>query len=510
MFAILIRSCLGFGMVGMAWLALRRACGAGLRGALLLDGGVVFASWLSFLLLTARPILAALVTVTPVAGLGLADRVKRRVLREPVVFADRAELMEIVRHPQLYLPFAGTSLVLSGAAVALALVAALMLAEPPTWTWSVWIACCGPALVLACLYVPCWPPLLRRLRRLYESMGTTGDPARDAQAFGLLACLVMQATVARAERPARQAQLARPSVALAPARWHADGTGAIVLVQSECFFDTGRLHPALGADLLPSFYALRREAWQHGRLSVPCWGANTIRSEFAVLTGITEDRLGLDRFNPYASFARVGIDSIAWQARAAGYRTVCVHPFDLGFYGRKRVMRRLGFDRLIGPDMFSSADHSGQHVADIDVARAVARLLEDPEPLLVFAITMGSHSPWDGPEAITLPAPLDGLPEAKTLARYLFRLRQADAALPILTASLRRRDGEGWLGWYGDHQPSFPDAFAAAGLTDPSTDYLLWNPQACAGGRRDIAAHELGAALLEAHVGALVRNTVAV
>jgi hypothetical protein len=464
--------------------------------------------------LSARPILSALVIVTPVAGLGLADRVKRKVLREPVVFADRAELIEIVRHPQFYLPFAGTWLVLGGLGAAIVAVTALVLAEPPLWAWSLWIAVLGPALIWACLYVPCWPPLLRRLRQLYEAMGMTRDPARDAAAFGLLACLVMQATLARAERPERQAMLAKPGLAMVHvgrdvARLH-EGSGAIVLVQSECFFDTGRLHPSFGADLLPSFYACRRESWQHGQLDVPCWGANTIRSEFAVLTGVTEERLGLDRFNPYASFARVGVDSIAWQAAASGYRTVCVHPFDLGFYGRKRVMRRLGFDRLIGPDMFRDAGHSGAHVADIDVARAVANLLDEPEPLLIFAITMGSHSPWDGPEAIPLPATLARLPEAKTLARYLYRLRQADAALPILTAALRRRDGDSWLGWYGDHQPSFPDTFAALGLTDPRTDYMLWNPRSGVGARRDMAAHELGAALLAAQASRQIRDAVAV
>jgi hypothetical protein len=500
----------GFVMVGTAWLGLRRASGAGLRGAILLDGGVAYACWCGFLLLSARPILSALVIVTPVAGLGLADRVKRKVLREPVVFADRSELVEIVRHPQFYLPFAGTGLVLGGLGGAIVAVSLLVLAEPPLWPWSAWIAVLGPVLILACLYVPCWPPLLRRLQSLYEAMGMTRDPARDAQAFGLLACLVMQATLARAERPARQATLAKPGIKKVPVgRQHA-GSGAIVLVQSECFFDTGRLHPSLGADLLPSFYACRRESWQHGQLDVPCWGANTIRSEFAVLTGVTEEHLGLDRFNPYASFARVGVDSIAWQAAAAGYRTVCVHPFDLGFYGRKRVMRQLGFDRLIGPDMFRGADHSGPHVADVDVARAVANLLDEPEPLLIFAITMGSHSPWDGPEAVSLPAALSRLPEAKTLARYLYRLRQADAALPILTAALRRRDGDSWLGWYGDHQPSFPDTFEAVGLTDPRTDYMLWNPHIGAGVRCDMAAHELGAALLAAHATRQIRDAVAV
>ena len=61
------------------------------------------------------------------AGVGLlvADRVKRAVLGEPVVFADRAELLDVVRHPELYLPFAGTGLFAAGAGALTAGLAAL-------------------------------------------------------------------------------------------------------------------------------------------------------------------------------------------------------------------------------------------------------------------------------------------------------------------------------------------------------------------------------------------------
>jgi len=495
----MLHAAIGGIMILVVWLALRFAVGAGsLRpdAALLLDGGIVVLGWLVLLILAARPILAALGILALAVGLGVVDRVKRAVLREPVLFADRAELLEIVRHPQLYLPFAGTWQVLAGVAAAAAAVAGLLALEPPAIPWSPLSLLAAPALFLVFLVGPTWPPLLRRLCRRYEALGPSRDPALDAAKFGLLATFVIHASLARAERPARQA-------ALRPTREKASLAGeTIVLVQAESLFDAERLHPGLGAQIMPHWHTLRASSL-HGALDVPCWGANTIRTEFAVLAGVGEAALGLDRFNPYAALARAPIASLAWRARQAGFTTICVHPFDLGFYGRRHALPQLGFDRLIGPEEFRGAPRDGLYVSDRALAEKVAALLAaNPGRLLVFAITMACHGPWNGPgrpeNSVPLPPALAGGRESAALAQFLFRLHQTDAALPILTDALRQRPGRFVLGVYGDHQPSLPLAFAQAGLTDPRTDYLLWSNRAAAGARRDLAASDLGRAVLEA------------
>jgi hypothetical protein len=66
------------------------------------------------LVATGRPICSGLVVLVLGAGLVLADRTKRDVLREPVVFSDISELPHVVTHPQLYLPSAGPGLVIGG------------------------------------------------------------------------------------------------------------------------------------------------------------------------------------------------------------------------------------------------------------------------------------------------------------------------------------------------------------------------------------------------------------
>ena len=85
----------------------------------LLAGSLVLAA-------TGRPIFTGVLLISLGAGFALADRTKRAVLREPVVFSEMSELKHVFTHPQLYLPFAGPMLVVGGAAVAIALCAALL------------------------------------------------------------------------------------------------------------------------------------------------------------------------------------------------------------------------------------------------------------------------------------------------------------------------------------------------------------------------------------------------
>ena len=169
-----------------------------------LDIAPIALGWLLLLSLTARPVMAATAIAAIAAGLATTDAVKRATLREPLVFADRAELLEVVRHPRLYLPFAGPVKVVGGALLALALVGALVWLEPAAPRPSPLLML---PLVLACVLLPTWPPLLHRLAAFYRRFGLTDDPARDMRRTGFLACLIIHATIARAERPHRRAAI---------------------------------------------------------------------------------------------------------------------------------------------------------------------------------------------------------------------------------------------------------------------------------------------------------------
>jgi hypothetical protein len=494
----------GFLLTLVTWLGLRRLVGAPLLGrrgdarglALFLDALAPFAGFLLFILPTARPILAGLAVAALGVGMGVADRVKRLVLDEPVVFADRAELLEVVRHPRLYLAFVGFWPMAGGTAAIAAAVALLVHLEPPLWRMDLFQALAiaiGVGLVIRLMFVvPTAPPIRSALGRRYAALAPSREPKGDAARFGLFAACTIQATLARVERPTRQAAARARRWAPIPA-----DAGPIVVVQGESFVDAARLHPDLAA-LLPHFRQLRAEAHAHGRLEVPCWGANTIRSELAVLAALGPADVGLDRYNPYEHFARVPLPTLAAQARAAGYRTVCLHPYNRAFYARDRVMPMLGFDEFVGIEGFEGAETLGPYVSDRAVAERAAALLREHGPrLFLFIVTMENHGPWDASHDAVPPVPLPDAwaagRDAAAVGRWLAHLRSTDAMIPILREAI---GAKGWLLMYGDHQPSLAGPFHAPGLPDRRTDYALWSADGGDGARIDRAAEELAPALL--------------
>ena len=62
----------------------------------------------------------------------------------------------------------------------------------------------------------------------------------------------------------------------------------IVVVQSESFFRADRFYDQVRKNLFPRFAQIEREAIWAGKVQVPAWGANTVRTEFGFLSGLAE------------------------------------------------------------------------------------------------------------------------------------------------------------------------------------------------------------------------------
>src|SRR3954470_10496174 len=488
----------GMPLAASGWLLPRRIAGAGRTAAmaLLLD----MAPWVSgaglLLLATGQPVFAGLVILALGAGFALVDRTMRQTLREPIVFSEMSELPQVFTHPHLYLPFAGPGLVIGGAAGAVALGLALLLLEPPIWTPQPEFALLAAALLLAAGWLIAREPLLGTAAGLLARLRPTGEPFADTARLGPFTMLLAHTVIARAERARRRAALCAPKIVRA-AREQAT---PLILVQCESFFDARRISPSLPNDLLPGFDACCATAAMSGRLEVPGWGANTMRTEFAVLTGIPETELGYDRFNPYYALARTPIASQVWRLRQAGYRTICLHPFDRRFFRRDLAMPALGFERFLGGETLAGPQRP-PYYSDPDLAREILRVIEREGPeTFVFAITMGNHGPWmaDGPPLDRdIPALFDPaeVPDGSGLLRYLAGLKRSDMMLQILIGELERRGRPAVVAFYGDHLPSLPRAFAHFGFAETSADYVIWNGDSAAK-RRDIPAHRLGQAVI--------------
>jgi hypothetical protein len=446
-----------------AWLWLRR--GARASAWILLDAAPLAAAFCALLAVTARPVLAGGLVGGACIVLAVTDRAKRAALAEPLTFTDGGLLWQVPAHPRFYLPFLPRALVVGGLGAGVAAFVAVAVLEPD-------LALSGAArlalLVLAAaLAALVWRPLL-----LLRGAAMARDATRDAARFGPLAAFALHARMAAVERGGRRA--AHPP---APAIVAAEATRPhLVLLQLESFCDPRRLGVAKA---LPHWDALAAGAIARGRLAVPGFGANTMRTEFVVLTGLDDAALGLDRFNPYFRFARAPVTSLAWALGGAGWSTACLHPYDGRFFGRDRVLPALGFRRFETEAAFADAPREDGLVTDAALgARIVAEIAGASVPAFLYAISVAGHGPWPGPD----PA-----------AGWAARMAATDAMLGAVAQAARRSARPVVLAAFGDHRPALP---IARGATD--TDYLIWRSDVAGAG----PAQDLDAAALHRAVRA--------
>lgn len=154
------------------------------------------------------------------------------------------------------------------------------------------------ALLLGGLALAPAAALVVGLRRLPAA---TLVPSRDHHRLGLWSSFWAYARFPDA--PIDTAQTP-PLLRQPPSATRQDVPPHLVIVQGESFFDPRPWYDQIPGNVLAHWDHLSEQAITHGYLKVPAWGANTIRSETAFLCGLSEDALGMHRFNPYRQLSR--------------------------------------------------------------------------------------------------------------------------------------------------------------------------------------------------------------
>ncbi|XGA79185.1 LTA synthase family protein [Halomonas sp. CH40] len=446
-------------------------------------GLIHLGSWLLlfglFTLILQRPWFAVVFILSLQLVVVQSSNTKSRTLNEPFICHDFEYFWDAIKHPRLYVPFFGIGLAIAASSAGALAIGAFLFWEPSLMTQTgvthfitltLSIAITG-ALILAGTLRALPPPSLA--------------PQQDMHQLGLFASLWAYG-IALFSAPST------PPPSPFTQRLNRQGQATdsqlpnVVMVQSESFMDPRGWCAEISPQLLPHFDVTCREALQLGQLKVPAWGANTVRTEAAVLTGIAPEAWGACQFNPYRRLARQSVANLVQTFQQAGYRCICVHPYPASFYLRDQVMPKMGFDQFLDIDAFEGAEKAGQYIGDAAVARKVGRLLKDDDnrPLFIFTITMENHGPLhlESPSRSTLG---ETLPEApwplsehqRDLAVYLNHLRQADDMLGRVKRHLQSSTRSGVLCWYGDHVPILPDAYRVYGAPDGTTPYVIWSTQ---------------------------------
>jgi hypothetical protein len=436
-----------------------------------LHGGLWLSAHAVLTLVLGRPWFAAAAVSAFLLMLVLVNNAKFKALREPFVFQDYEYFTDAIRHPRLYIPFLGWGKFLAAAAgFVLAVAVGLWMEEAPLQrlAWSgqlggITTVFGGGALLLL---VGSW-----------KTLPVSFEPVRDVRALGLLAYLWRYA-----QEEATPLAVASPFDFLTPRRPEGE-LPHLIAVQSESFFDPRPLFAGIRPEVLAEFDRLRSDAVALGKLKVPAWGANTVRTEFAFLAGIGEDKLGVHRFNPYRAIAAGSdVPSLASYLKRLGYRTVCIHPYPASFYQRDRVYPRLGFDEFLDIRAFDDTMCFGPYIGDAAVADKVAAFLREATgPVFVFVITMENHGPLhlervapaDAEALYSVPPPVG----CDDLTIYLRHLRNADRMIAKLRQTLERCERPASLCWFGDHVPIMPSVYETFGAPDGEVKYVIWNNQ---------------------------------
>ncbi|GLK80177.1 LTA synthase family protein [Methylopila turkensis] len=429
--------------------------------ALLLRLAVHLALFAALFALSWRPWHAAFVVTVTTGLFAAGSNVKQGILGEPLIFTDAALVRHAIRHPRLYYAerlarppaLAALATLLVATVLWFAIEPSILPRDAPT------LVLAPPAIVLGLWAALGSAPVAAFARSV---VADPADADGDVRRFGLVAALVLHWLAWRsATRPSEAAMAA--AAALPAPRPAAEGPRVVVAIQCESFVDIA----ARGFDgpPLPALDRLRAEALAWGRCRVPAEGAYTMRSEFAFLTGLAPEALGLDAFDPYLTAEPYLARSLPALFAASGRATTFLHPYDRRFFDRHLLVPKFGFGRFVHGEAFAGAARFGPYVADSVVADAlVAEIKAALRPAFLFAVTIENHGPW-GPGR--LPQTDDAA------AQYALHLANADRMIGRVAEALRALPGGGVLCLYGDHAPGLtlhrelPDRRA--------TDYLLWD-----------------------------------
>jgi phosphoglycerol transferase MdoB-like AlkP superfamily enzyme len=231
--------------------------------------------------------------------------------------------------------------------------------------------------------------------------------------------------------------------------------------------------------LLGHFDAMKASGFCSGVLAVPAWGANTMRTEHAFLSGISNSALRYASFYPYA-FVTGATPAMPHAFQGLGYRCTAVHPYPADFFSRHKVFPRLGFDEFVDEAKFAHATREGPYISDAVVTDWLIKRLDQPmaRPEFLFAITMENHGPLHLEKATSAEADtLYQRPHGQTiddLTVYLRHLANANKMLGQLQDFLICRQRKTLLCFYGDHVPGMGQVYDTLKANPQNSDFLIW------------------------------------
>lgn len=236
-------------------------------------------------------------------------------------------------------------------------------------------------------------------------------------------------------------------------------------------------------DPVPFLHSLEKE-YSTGKVSVPVFAGQTIKSEFEFITGVNLDLLPRG-YNPYVtSLNTTSVNSFARFMRTNGYDTTAIHNYQGEFFSRFQVYENLGFNRYIPVECMPGAGRRDSVIWSNDngLVKQIEKTLDynGDAPNFVFTVTVqlhGSYNPIPEDEFSMEIKGLENDPETRgKLGYYVKEIEGFDKAMSELIAMLEERDEPTVVLFYADHLPRV--ATDVCKLSDEetfTTCYYMWD-----------------------------------
>ena len=415
----------------------------------------------------------------------IVSNAKYKHLHEPLVFSDWRYFWEAVRYPKLYLPYFGMWRAVFLLLAFIVLVSIWLMLETPfepsQAVFLLGLIMAVAAWVLSIFILNHWPEARRKLNPVGDLYDWGGLCMHRVYRLRLNDSVVIKPAPFLNFNTSKSNQ---PDIVCIQAESFVDRRrwGALNTMMTQAFNKGNSEKKSKFAHyqlMLPNWDALIHKSVFNGTLSVPAWGANTQRTEFAVLTGLDEDTLGAHRFDPYRSLLMPEVLNCstalpAWLTKQ-GYHTTFIHPYFATFYDRHKIMPRLGFNQFIDIQSFKHKQDSNAYVSDIAVGESILKQLNERShndaPTFIYAVTMQGHGPYQTEKHQKLSS-IDHC--QRVLHAYDQCLQATDHMLGELKRSLEHRQRKTILCVWGDHVPILTPIYEHFGQPDGLTDYLIW------------------------------------
>ena len=253
----------------------------------------------------------------------------------------------------------------------------------------------------------------------------------------------------------------------------ADTDYNIVIVLNESFYDPAIIKEYYhhNDDVTPTLRQVIKK-YPSGQMYSLDYGGGTATIEFEVFTGLSNYWANTVPYTDLLPKLKE-LEAVATFAKANGYATTAIHPFNGGIYKRDISLRKEGFDEFITErEMdYTEKEHIGEVSSDYINDRSsylqVLKVLKESEQRqLVGLITMQNHSPYSPDPYGRLDFKIIGgletdLERQMWVESYFQTLHSSDAYLGEFLEALDQSDEKTVVLFYGDHSGGVITAVAA-------------------------------------------------